>query len=284
MTELEKEGLRLTLCRPGEYYRGTRFDHAGVFRRIEKDGYVYADEWYDSPDEFRHDNVCGASEEFMTVDFGNVEPGGTFLKPGVGLLLRPDAEPYDRFRLYDTVDPGKWEVEAEENKITYRHVMEGIYRYTKCIEIVSGSSFVIRHGMEWKAEKALEGHLYNHNFFTFGGRRVSPSRRLEFAFRPVGTWRDEYDNVRIADRSIEFTGEVSPSKSVFMGDLHNEKGETAYDFTVSEGDRKVRIIGSSPAEFCVFWSSPRVACIEPYTPISLRRGESFGSEIEYTLK
>ena len=45
---LEKGGLELTLCPPdmqgGGYYRGTRFDHSGIFRRIVVDGYVLADE------------------------------------------------------------------------------------------------------------------------------------------------------------------------------------------------------------------------------------------------
>ncbi len=74
---LAKDGLELTLCVPGlqdGYYRGTRFDHSGIFRRIVKDGYVFADEWFDVYDPYKHD----------------AEVGGVFLKPGVGLLHKDD--------------------------------------------------------------------------------------------------------------------------------------------------------------------------------------------------
>ncbi|MBP5558192.1 MAG: hypothetical protein J6X71_00295 [Bacteroidales bacterium] len=46
MIDLSNSGLEVVLCRPGEYYKGTRFDRAGIFRRIVKDGYVFADEWW----------------------------------------------------------------------------------------------------------------------------------------------------------------------------------------------------------------------------------------------
>ena len=86
MITLCSGGLRAELCQPGEYYCGTRFDHAGVFRRITQNGFVWADEWFDHQDAFRHDRVCGLSEEFVTVDFDGVEAGGRLEKP---LYQRP---------------------------------------------------------------------------------------------------------------------------------------------------------------------------------------------------
>ena len=63
---LEKDGLELILCIPDlqeGYYRGTRFDHSGIFRRIVKEGYVFADEWFDVHDPYKHDAVPVPSQE-----------------------------------------------------------------------------------------------------------------------------------------------------------------------------------------------------------------------------
>ena len=92
---LAKDGLELTLCVPDlhdGYSRGTRFDHSGIFRRIVRDGYVFADEWFDAYDPYRHDAVCGASEEFAQCGYEYAEVGGVFLKPGVGLLYKEDED------------------------------------------------------------------------------------------------------------------------------------------------------------------------------------------------
>ena len=55
MIAVEKDGLQLELSGPGETYKGTRFDHSGVFHRIVYQGKSFAGKWYDSPeDPFRH--------------------------------------------------------------------------------------------------------------------------------------------------------------------------------------------------------------------------------------
>ena len=44
---VRKGNLELTLCQPSfedGYYRGTRFDHSGIFRRIVKGGFFIVQE------------------------------------------------------------------------------------------------------------------------------------------------------------------------------------------------------------------------------------------------
>lgn len=78
--ELSRGTLSVRLAMPGTYYKGTRFDWNAVFRSVECSGVAFADLWYDGDDPFRHDNVCGPSEEFsplrMQSDLHNrVRPG-----------------------------------------------------------------------------------------------------------------------------------------------------------------------------------------------------------------
>lgn len=273
MITIACQDLQVELCRPGEYYQGTRFDHAGVFRRIQKDGFTYADEWFSHQDPFAHDRVCGPSEEFVTVDLADVPVDGLFCKVGVGLLRRPDAAPYDWFRLYEIAHPGAWTVEADAASARYKHVLEGWYTYEKTVRLTDAGHLEIGHRLQWEASRPLKGFHYNHHFFTFGGAEVGLRRRITFPFQPAGHWRDSYDNVALTDCGIAFSGPIVKTPSVYMGDLQNSQGPTPYAFTIGEGARRVTVKGSQSVNHIVFWSNPRVACLEPYMPIELAAGQ-----------
>ena len=95
---LESGDLRLTVSVPDEktgFYRGARFDRAGVFSRIEYGGVVFSGQWYDGHDPYRHDCLTGPVEEFSQNGYDDAAPGGLFVKPGVGILRREDEKPYD---------------------------------------------------------------------------------------------------------------------------------------------------------------------------------------------
>lgn len=285
---LNKESLTVEISEPGSDYRGTRFDWSGMFHRIVKDGYVFVDSWSDVEDIHVHDHVRGPSEEFVTVDFYGVEPGSVFVKPGVGLLMRPDVKPYDWFRLYPIVDEGHRDVEEYDCGILFRHVLDGRYSYEKIVELLSGDTMRIAHRLSWNDARHLEGFAYNHNFLTFGGVTVGPGRKVDFPYTPAGNWRNEYDNVALTDHGIRFNAPVAPP-SVYMGDLHSADGYTPYSFHISEESipgerpRRVSVYGSTPLHHVVFWSNPRVACVEPYMPLRLGRGETAEWSILYVF-
>lgn len=279
-----KGGLRITLCTPGSYYRGTRFDWCGVFRRIEKDGFVYADEWFDSPDPIRHDNVCGCSEEFVVPGFDGLAPGGLFFKPGVGLLRKPDDAAYDRFRLYEIADGGAFSVNTGPCEAVFTHRVAGCYEYVKTIAVTDDSSFEIRHSLLRLGTEPLDGWSYNHNFFTFGGAATGPARRIDFPYVPAGNWRSSYDIVALENNGIRFSDGIEPPlPCVFMGDLHSAAGATPYEFRIAESGREVQVKGNAPVDHMVFWANPRVACIEPYLPLSVKPGERAEWTVAYKL-
>lgn len=80
------------------YYRGTRFDWAGVIAHLEYAGHNYAGQWFPKYDPKLHDAIMGPAEEFRTEDaalnYDAAKPGGTFVKIGVGVLRKPDDKPY----------------------------------------------------------------------------------------------------------------------------------------------------------------------------------------------
>lgn len=287
---LTKGALEVTLCPPSfedGYYRGTRFDHGGIFRRIEKDGFVFADEWFDSYDPYKHDAVCGASEEFDQSGYDMAEVGDVFLKPGVGLLVREDDAPYDHFRLYKVADPGRWTVTSDEDSATFIHVLDAEdwgYVYEKVVRLVSDGCIEITHRLCNTGSNIIKGETYNHNFFTFGDARPGPEIEIDFPFGPCGNWRSEYDSVSLSEHGIRYFRPLQPGESVFMGNLRPSDGAdiTGEVYRMSAAGRQVRFEADRPFSHIVFWSNHRVGCIEPFIPYELENGEEF--EWNYTYR
>ena len=120
------------------FYRGTRFDWSGVIGSLEHKGHKYYGPWFTKTDPavtdfiYRGDDIVagpcsaitGPVDEFSTDDaalgYDEAKPGGTFIKIGVGVLRKPrDGSAYNRFRLYEIVDPGKWKVRKTQNTIEF---------------------------------------------------------------------------------------------------------------------------------------------------------------------
>lgn len=277
VVEIGTGDLRLRLFAPGTFYRGTRFDWAGVFDAVTWRGRDLAGRWFERYGPTMHDAVCGPAEEFTPVGFGE---GDTFLKIGVG-RLQADGAPYDRFKLYPVADAGGRSLEVTEDAVLFRHDMPE-YVYEKTVRLLSDQAFTIQHHLD--ASTPLEGELYNHNFFTFGRFRVDPDRRLDFPFAPAGRWRAVYDSVGLTGGGLRFSRGLEAGESVYMGDLHAEGMDTTpYDLTLSDAQAgvSVRIRGDRPLTHTVFWANHRVACPEPYVAFRAASGEPFDLEISY---
>lgn len=277
---------------PGQgdsYYRGTRFDRAGVFGKITFRGKTFSDPWFDGCDPLRHDNVCGPSEEFGETGFDEAAPGGTFVKIGVGRLIRPDDAPYDHFRLYEVADEGRWEVVSSRNSAVFRHRLDGCYDYTKTIRISGPGQMQILHELTNTGDVPIDSHLYNHNFFTFGRKTVGAGRSILFPYAISGKWRQAYSGVSEANGlSIDLFRRLNPGESVFMGQIRPVFEEQApYDILIQcaspHRGMAVRVTSPTPFDWAHFWSNHRVACIEPFKAFKILPEETFRQELNYTF-
>ena len=239
---LSTKNLSLVLHHPEDgFYQGTRFDRSGVFDSLVFDGQELAGRWFEKYDPLAHDAVCGPAEEFTVL------PGpkpGLLLKIGVG-FLKDDGAPYDRFKLYEIADAGKWSVEDLPNGVRFRHVLEREYGYLKEIVLTGESSFEIRHRLE--AFKPIETEVYNHNFFTMGKELVGESRRVELPFAPVGP------------------------------------GGMTYAVKISDGPLSVRISADVPVVRTLLWANQRVACPEPYNKVKAYPSKPFEWTLKYEI-
>src|SRR5262245_23782958 len=93
------------------FYRGTRFDHAGVFGHVEFAGHKIFGPWKDTHDPTNHDDIVGPCEEFgnqAPLGFDDAKVGETFLKIGVGELEKPKDAKYSFANKYKIVKPLEW--------------------------------------------------------------------------------------------------------------------------------------------------------------------------------
>lgn len=293
MITISNDTLKITLHTPDGaegYYRGTRFDWAGVFRSIEYKGCNYTEEWFENYSPVMHDAVCGPAEEFSPVGI-EVGSGEPFLKIGVGMLERMEGD-YDRFKLHFILDPGRRAMEVKTDSVLFGHCIDSVmgygYEYFKEIRLTGESSFSICHRLKNTGVKPLSGDVYNHNFFTLGMLETGPSRRIDFPFKPEGDWRAVYTQVGFTESGIRFTRTLEKGESVYSGNIHKEGcgmdgSPNAFGLFEDHTGRGVRMNCKENMFKTVFWSNHRIACLEPYIGFDIAPEETFEFDIEYNL-
>ena len=270
------------------YYRGTRFDWSGVMPELEYKGHSYFGQWFEKYDPFLHDAIMGPVEEFAQMGYEKADTGGTFVKIGVGTLLKPAEERYNRFNYYKIEDPGTWEVKKKSGQILFVHQLEHKdygYKYEKTIKLAKGKPVLeIIHSLENRGEKTIETNVYNHNFFVIDGRYTAPGLKVIFPFEL------KIDSTRISklaeakDNTITITREFVKGETTNLGSITGFGADAAdYDIRIENHNTGagVRITGDKPITRLIFWASLKVLSPEPYINIRIEPGEEFRWKIRY---
>jgi hypothetical protein len=181
------------------FYRGTRFDWAGVLGEVEFAGHKLFGPWKDTHDPTNHDDIIGPCEEFgmeKPLGYDEAKPGGTFLKIGVGELEKPDDKPYQFHRKYRIVKPAAWEefvrdLDAKKAgvrpmvgwRLTASHPSGYGYQYQKAVSLnPADARLTISHRLRNTGTRPITTDFYNHNFFNVDGDPVGPNYRIRFPF------------------------------------------------------------------------------------------------------
>jgi len=191
-------------------YGRSRFDWTGFIPQITLDGHTFC-----TPEEAAwHPNGTGGEglcNEFKGDDatMGGDSSDNLFLKPGVGLLQRPNDEPYNigvDYKIVQpfpcTVDRGDCYVDFHLDEIPFKGIAYKMYKHVSVI----GDMLIITTSVSNTGEKSIELDEYNHNFLSMNGLGAHPQVALSMH-------RDYYNSVEtpglvMNEDSIGFTDEL----------------------------------------------------------------------------
>jgi len=279
------------------FYRGTRFDHAGVFGNVEFAGYKIFGPWKDKHDPTNHDDIIGPCEEFgidTPLGYDDAKVGETFLKIGVGELKKPKEDKYSFANKYEVVNAPKRKFEelasgsTQMLRWTTSQQTNGYgYEYTKTISVPDrGSAIVLSHRLKNTGEKKIATDFYNHNFFNVDGDPVGPNYSFAFPFEPKAKdLKGKFGElVELKDKEFRFKDKLPTGDFVMAG-------ITGFDpllighrrFEMRHTPSGVRIAVEHTYSFAKFnvWGIKTTICPEPYMAIDLKPGDEKDWAITY---
>ncbi len=277
------------------YNRGTRFDWSGIVAQVGHKGHTYLGPLHHEFKPGLHDNVAGLAEEFSMFDplgYDEVPQGGSFIKIGIGELHRPGSDKYQFHKKYRITRAGEWKVQVTAQSIRFEQRFEGLrgwgYAYVKTITLSDDAPVLtIERELRNIGEKPIRTTHYNHNFYTFDGRKtVGPNYRMEFGWplRAV-EWRDN-GPMRIDGSTLHIDRELNKGESLWA--VLEGYGASAQDNRVRVFDPQtqmgVEMTGDQPLTRAVVWGFDRVVCPELFVKVEVEPGQTMRWSHRYTFK
>lgn len=186
---LRSDRLAVEIARPGSAYGGTRFDWTAFITQVTLDG-VHTFCVPESLTPGQGTGGIGLCNEFgieRPVGYDDAQPGESFPKLGIGLLVRADDEPYTFMRPYEFVlrFPVDIDVTPEGARFFVGPVDSRGYavRLEKNVS-VRANELTVAYRLENVGSKPVITHEYCHNFCGIDGHAMGPEYRLRFA-QPV---------------------------------------------------------------------------------------------------
>ena len=286
------------------FYKGVRFDLAGMVPSLKLRGQEFYGLWFDGIAPNLRDFVfqdgqiisapntaaVGPVDAYDTSDppgWKAAAPGGVFLKIGVGLLRKPaDGAAYNSFRNYEVVDPGKWTVQSRRDGVVFTHTLgaagsDYAYVYRKELRLAAGKPVLeIRHSLKNTGSKPIESSTFNHNFFLLGGSPSKEGLAVSASF-PLQPDKPLKDVAKLEGGKLVYARALGPQE-VFSTGFTAAEG-AAYDFGIHDA-RGVgyRAQADRPLSRIMLWSIRSTVSVEPYVALSAAPGQTTDWTFTYT--
>lgn len=300
---LKSDKLKFTLYEPDVtkgFYRGTRFDHAGVFGHVEFAGHKIFGPWKDTHDPTNHDDIVGPCDEFgidSPLGYDDAKVGGTFLKIGVGELEKPKETKYSFANKYKIAKPLEWKVsdkvEGETTPVrrweTEQKANGYGYSFSKTILFdAERSSIMLKYKLKNTGEKRIVADFYNHNFFNVDRDPVGPNYSFAFEFEPKAKdLKGKFGElVELKDQTFRFKDKLSDGFVMAGLTGFDEKNRRHRHFTMCHAPSGVKVLVGANYPFAKLnvWGIKTTICPEPYMAIDLKPGEEMNWLIDYEFE
>jgi hypothetical protein len=270
------------------YYQGTRFDRSGNIYSLEYSGHSYFGQWFSKYSPEIHDVIMGPVEEFAPLDYSEINPGGSFIKIGVGVVYKQDDKPYTFSRIYQLLNPGKWTIKTKSDQVLFIHDLEDkaySYHYEKTVKLIKDKpELVLYHTLKNNGSHTIETDVYDHNFFVIDKHPTGPGLVVKFPFKLKGEGVGFGELAEIQGNQISFLRTIGSGEEAECYSLEGF-GPTADDYEIRIENRitgaGVRITCDQPFLKLAFWSCPTTLCPEPYIKIKVEPGKEINWSIKY---
>ena len=269
-------------------YRATRFDWSGVIGSVQYKDHEYFGYWKDTHDPLYHEDLTGPVEGFINPGLGyaEAEPGGTFIRIGVGVLEKPDETTYNWTGTYKIMDHGTWDIDKGNDWVSFTHEIKSdigySYIYKKIITLKS-NGFIIKHELQNTGIKTIETDQFNHNFFMIDNEPSGPSFKVSFPYT-ISTKDDLKGYLEINENDLNFIQEFD-SNSVFL-ELSGYSDDIAdHQVTVvnQNSGAGVTFNVDKPLSRMAFWACETTLCPENFIEISVEPKDQDTWTSDYTL-
>jgi hypothetical protein len=270
------------------YYRGARFDWAGVVYDLEYKDHHYFGKWFDRYEPTLHDAIMGPVDSFNPIGYDEAKTGEGFLRIGVGILEKPDEPKYTFSTPYKIINGGNWKVKKKSSSIAFTHELKTEkhnYTYTKVLSLTQGKpELIIEHTLKNNGASTIETDVYNHNFFVIDQQPTGPDFVVKFPFSPQGEAKGKTEAASIDGKNLIYKDVLSKGEFFALSPLTGYSASVDdYDLRVENTKLKagVRIIGDQPIVRFVYWSAAATLCPEPYVRVKVDAGKEVSWKIRY---
>lgn len=306
--EISNRALRAKVYLPDAekgFYRGTRFDWAGVVGSLEYKGHSYYGPFFEKFNPAVEDvtigdpieagvnsAASGPVEEFIGADeaalgYSEAKPGEAFCKIGVGSLRKIDNAAYSSYTKYPILNGGKRTVSSGSDWVEFTQQVDcgsGYgYRYTKKIRLLKDQpAMTIEDRLVNTGEKRIQTLVYDHNFLSIDHQPTGPEVVLTFRFTPKPTEAmDQLASIR--ENDLVFTKKLTGSDTFYKE--FRGFGKAAFDYNLQVENRKtgagVAIHCDRPLVRVGVWAVRTVVAPEPYIEIDVLPGKDFSWKYTY---
>jgi hypothetical protein len=288
------------------FYRGTRFDWAGIVHSLEYQGHNYYGQWYTRSDPKVHDfafegddivtstccTIQGPVEEFKSnekaLGFDEAPVGGTFIKIGVGVLRKETAE-YDVFKQYELVDPGKWTVKTHADSVEFTHELSDPssgygYIYRKVVKLSAGKpEMVLEHHLKNTGRRAIESTVYGHNFLNLDRQTIGPDFTVSVPFAIQASPAPHADVAKVEGREFHYLRQLSGRDVVYsqIAGFSNDPKDNEVRIENRRMGAGMTMRGDRPLAHLALWSIRSVLAVEPFIAMKIEPGEEFDWKVTY---
>ena len=297
--------LAMTVALPDRargFFRGTRFDQAGVVTSLKMGGTEFYGPWFErtAPEVLDYTYTAdglvagpdsaasGPVEEFGQIGFEETKPGSLFLKIGVGLLRKPDDKPYDKYRHYEIADWGRRDVRSTQSSVTLTQAMTAgphPYVYEKTLRLVPGKpQMVIDHVLRNTGTTPISTNVYDHNFLRLvpGNGGIS----VTFPFAITTATPPPAGLIKLDGRTLTYLRPMADKERLSF--TLTGYGATAADYDIAIADTAtgagLRMQGDQPITRINIFSIDRVQAVEPTIAIAVPPGAQMRWSYTYTYR